>query len=227
MGFERSLHPRTSQSSMSLNSHSPYNLGFTAASLRPELARIVAESYRAEGDWEGAKHYVLSTNALQARSTSTAVRLEREFRQRLATLSDEQLTLLTDSPAEDRAAIAWLAAMKYSRFLFDFAAEVLRDKLSIHDPVLRPSDYERFVEAKMPEHPELAKLTPSSRSKIRRTLRRMLAEVGILENSSRSSDTLGTVIRPVLSPAVVQSIVADDRRWLAGFLVPTPEIKAL
>ena len=29
-----------------------YNFSFTAASLRPELARIVAEHYLAAGDWE-------------------------------------------------------------------------------------------------------------------------------------------------------------------------------
>lgn len=206
----------------------PYNFSFTAASLRPELARIVAECYRAEGgDWADAKERVLTTNALQAGSAVSAVRLEREFRSRLATLSEEQLTILADAPAEDRAAIAWLAAMKRSRFLFDFAAEMLREKLAQRDPVLRPSDYEHFVGMKLPLHPELGRLTPSSREKVRRTLLHMLEEAGILLDRSPKGRSLGTVRRPVLSPAVVQSIVADDRRWLAGFLVPDAEIETL
>ena len=69
-----------------------YNLGFTAASLRPELARIIAEAYLAGGgDWEVAKTRVLSSNALQSRSASSAVRMERELRQRLATLTLRQI----------------------------------------------------------------------------------------------------------------------------------------
>ncbi len=67
-----------------------YNLGFTAASLRLELARIVAEAYAATGDWEAAREHVLTHNALQARSASSAIRMERELHQRLRTLTDEQ-----------------------------------------------------------------------------------------------------------------------------------------
>ena len=212
---------------MFMESPHAYNLGFTSASLRPELARILAEYYRTIGDWAATKERVLATNALQARNASSAVRLERELRRRLATLSEEQIRLLADAPAEDRAAIAWLAAMKHSAFLFDFAAEVLREKLLLHDIVLRPSDYERFVEEKSAEHPELARLTPSSKGKIRRVLMRMLAEAGILTGGSRREGTLGTIQRPVLSPPVLRSITADDRRWLAGFLVPDSEIETL
>ena len=139
-----------------------YNLSFTAASLRPELARIVAECFLARGDWALAKEHILSTNALQCRSTSSAVRLERELRQRL----------------EDRTAIAWLSICKHSRFVFEFAAEALRDKLVAHDPTLRPSDYESYVENKSLAHPGLARLTPSSKTKIRRVLLTMLTEAG-------------------------------------------------
>ncbi len=104
-----------------------YNLGFTAASLRPELARIIAEHYLAACDWSEAKRRVLAANALQCRSAASAIRLERELRQRLQTLNHEQIELLAHGTAEDRAAIAWLAACKHTPFVFDFATEVLRD----------------------------------------------------------------------------------------------------
>ena len=137
---------------------SGYNLGFTAASLRPELARIVAERYLEYGDWALAKDRILASNALQCRSTASAVRLERELRQRLETLSLDQITLLATATAEDRTAIAWLAACRRIRFAFEFAAEVLRDKIASQDPILRPSDYESYVETKGLIHPELARL---------------------------------------------------------------------
>lgn len=205
-----------------------YHFGFTAASLRPELARILAEVYLATGrDWEAARAQVLESNALQARSTRSAVILERELRQRLVRLSEGQVTLLAGATAEDRAALGWLAAMKQSAFLFEFAAEVLRDKLEASDPVLRPSDYERFAEAKAALHPEFARLTASSRAKVREVLLRMLREAGLLAADAGSDGALGTAQRPVLSPLVRDSIAADDPRWLAGFLVPDPEIAAL
>lgn len=58
------------------------------ASLRPELARIVAEHYlAADGDWDAAKNLILSSNALQCRTTRSALRMERELRQRVNTLT--------------------------------------------------------------------------------------------------------------------------------------------
>ena len=77
MAAKIQTHPKPSRTS------SGFNISFTAASLRPELARIVAEHYLAAGDWDLAKQRILSSNALQCRSAGSAVRLEREFRQRL------------------------------------------------------------------------------------------------------------------------------------------------
>ena len=196
-----------------------YNLSFTAASLRPELARIVAECFLAVGDWELVKAQILSTNALQCRSASSTDRLERELQQRLQTLTREQLLLVAQATAEDRTAIAWLSVCKRSPFACEFAAEVLRDKLAAHDAVLRPSDYESYVEHKSLTHPELARLTPSSKSKIRQVLLKMLTEAGLLV-SVRD----GAIQRPALSPAVVRVVTSDNPRWLAGFLVPDAEI---
>lgn len=206
-----------------MSSGSPYNLGFTAASLRPELARIVAEIYLTEQDWSAAKRRVLDTNALQARSATSGIRLEREFRQRLMTLTPEQISLLVESPTEDRTAIAWLAAIKQYPFLFEFAAETLRDKLAARDEVLRPSDYEQYVETKAAAHPEIANLSPMSRGKVKRVLMRMLREVGILTRGA----ALGAIQRAVLSPRVQASVMADSPKWLAAFLVPDSEIGAL
>ena len=40
-----------------------FNRSFTAASLRPQLARIIAEMYLQEGNWPAAKARVLASNA--------------------------------------------------------------------------------------------------------------------------------------------------------------------
>jgi hypothetical protein len=199
-----------------------YTLSFTAASLRPELARIVAEIRLRTGDWKSASREILAANALQCRSASSSSRLESELRHRLSTLTDEQLELLAHATAEDRAALAWLAACKYNRFVFEFAAEVLRDKLAAHDPVLRHSDYEAYLDTKSLSHPELERITPSSKSKIRQVLFKMLAEAGLLS----PGEALGIIQRPVLSPGVDQAVVADTPHWLAAFLISNDEIQS-
>ena len=197
-----------------------YNLSFIAASLRPELARIVAENYLVAGDWNIAKERILSTNALQCRSASSAIRLERELRQRISALTDIQIRLLAQATAEDRAAIAWLAACKHIRFVYDFTIEILRDKLTSRDPVLRRSDYETFVENKSIAHPELAALTTSSKGKVRQILLLMLIEAGLLVKG----EALGIIQRANLSPVIVHAITSDSPHWLEIFLIPYSEI---
>jgi hypothetical protein len=184
------------------------------------LARIIAECHLATNDWNLTRERILAANALQCRSASSAIRLERELRHRLGGLTPDQLRLLAQATAEDRTAIAWLAACKHIRFAFEFTAEVLRDKLAAHDPVLRHSDYEAYVENKCLTHPELARLTTSSKTKVRQVLLRMLVEAGLLA----AGTPLGTIRRPVLSPTVVQVVTSDKPGWLAAFLVPDSEI---
>jgi len=184
---------------MSAEPKHTYTLGFTAASLRPELARIVAERFVACRDWSQAKQGVLADNALQARSPASAIRMEREFRQRLQTLTTQQIEILATAPLDSRCAIAWLSVLKHSVFVFDFSAEVLRGKIKDLDPVLRPSDYENFVATQMGDHPELAMLTVTTKEKIRRVMKTMLREVGILGDRSG----LLTLSRPVLPPDVM------------------------
>lgn len=205
---------------MPISHGSTYNLAFTAASLRPDLARVVAECYLKTEDWDLAKANVLSSNALQCRSASSAVRLERELRQRLGKLTREEITLLAQGNADDRAAMAWLAALKHINFVFEFSAEVLREKLATHDPVLRHSDYETYVDHKSISRPELVQLATSSKNKIQQVLLRMLTEAGLLDTGAG----MGTIKRPVVSPAVLHAVREDNPQWLAGFLVPDDEI---
>lgn len=200
----------------------PYVMSFTTASLRPELARIIAEYFLRSRDWATAKREVRADNALQCRSANSQKNVERELRERVQLLTGPQLQLLAQGHADDRAAMAWLAMCKRSGFVFDFAVEVLAPKLATRDFDLRFSDFEVFFDQKCAAHPELLKLTPGSRSKIRQVLQRMLQEAGMLIKGK----PYGKLRRPVLSPQVVRVIEADSPRWLAGLLVPAAAQRA-
>ena len=71
----------------------PFSLSFAAPSLRPELVRVVAKAHLQTGSWNAAKAQVIATNSLQPRSSSSALRMEQELRQRLMHLTLEQLLL--------------------------------------------------------------------------------------------------------------------------------------
>lgn len=201
----------------------PYRLSFSAASLRPELARIIAEAYLSCGNWDDAKEKVLSDNALQARSAASAKRMEREIRQRIQTLTPQQIDLLANGSTDSRGAMAWLAALKHIEFIYTFAAQTLRAKIEILDFTLRPSDYEDFIASQSAIHPELAELKPSTQDKVKRVTMTMLREAGILSDKTQGWD----IARP-FSPTDAQDvIIADNRFWLAGFLVPDEEIRTL
>lgn len=198
----------------------PVSLSFSAASLRPELVRVVAEAFLETGSWAAARDQIIARNSLQLRSPASAVRMERELRQRLMHLTMAELTLAAQGNADERKAIAWLAAQKGSSFVYDFATDVLRGKLAALDPMLRASDYENFLTAQGAAHPEVLSLTPSSQTKIRSVLMTMLREAGIARNAGRNLH----ISRPVVPPSVYAAVLADAPHWLAGFLVPDSEI---
>jgi hypothetical protein len=200
-----------------------YRLSFTSVSLRPDLARIAADAYLACGTWAGARQQVLADNSFQSRSKASLQRMEREIRTRLELLTKDQIVLLAEGTSEERAAMAWLAATKYAALVREFAADVLRGKLADFDLVLRPSDYNNFIAARLPSHPELGELTESSSRKVRNVLLLMLMEAGMIreENGERR------ITRPMQTQRVIDSIVADDAQFLAGFLWSDEEIAAI
>jgi hypothetical protein len=198
---------------------SRYCLSFTAAGLRPDLAAVMAGIYLEEGDWVRAKAVVLERNALQARSSNTAKRLEMELRQRLQELNPAQLALLAQGTSDERSAMAWLAVLKRIEIAADLTREVLADKANGPDPVLRRSDVAAFYEATERTHPELVALAPSSQQKVRSALLQMLRDARLLVGKPGQGGTLGTVQRPLLSPQAHDLVFSDHPALLAGFLL--------
>lgn len=199
-----------------------YTLGFTAASLRPELMRVMAEVFAEAGDWTLTKERVLSANLLQANSHTTLLRFERELRGRLKTLTYKQLRLLITGQQEDRLAMSWLASVKKYPFLLHAAQRLLRPRLDVHEEVLHPSDLEAFMKEEADIHPQLKTVSESSRGKIRRVLLSMLRELGVLT----PGPGLGRLQSPYLPPESLQAVLEDDPVWLCAFLRDVPTRRA-
>jgi len=175
-----------------------------------------------EGNWALTRAAVLERNALQARSAKSSKVLETELRQRLQCLTAPQLQLLAQGTSDERSAMAWLAVLKRIQIAADLTRQVLVNKLSSQDPVLRRSDMAAFYEDCERDHPELAALAPSSQQKVRSALLQMLRDAGLLVGKGGKGGTLGKVQRPLLSPQVQELVTSDDPALLAGFLLHAP-----
>lgn len=197
-----------------------FSIGFTALSLRPELTRIMAEAFASQGTWLGAKTRVLSSNAFQSRTASSAARTECELRRRLSALTPRQLQLLSVGSIDCCSSLAWLSVVKTTPFAFSFAAGLLRQKLEANDLCLRRSDYEDFFSEQASLYPFLTALSSSTKTKVRSVLLNMLRETAILIPKGQ----VDSIQRPVILSELQSVILADDPRWMAGFLVPDREI---
>jgi hypothetical protein len=195
-----------------------YLMSFSAGSLLYRESITVARSYAELGDWTAARAAALVDNALQIRTTSAAKRLAREAAQRLATLTPAQLQLLHDSDRRERTALLWLAICQRYRFIHDFAAEVVREKFVRLDIQLSHDDFDIFFNRQAEWHPEVDRIQPSTRTKLRSNLFAMLREADIL--------SAGDLIQPaLLSPALIQVIGADNPADLAVFPISDAQLK--
>jgi hypothetical protein len=200
----------------------PYRLGFTGGALGISQCQILATLKVKLGSWNAVRQEVLAENRLFQARRSSLLRTEREFRQRVQTLTDSQIALLAQSTADVARFFALLAAFKRYAFLFDFCCLGLRPKVERHDFAFRPSDYENFVAVAEPSHPELMALSPSSRAKVRQLTLRILAEGGLLSETRRP-----IIVVPNLPQVFSQAVKEDMPSYLVGFLVPDAEIRKI
>ena len=197
-----------------------YNFSFIGAYLRPELARIEADAFLSIRNWDEVKKHIINNNSFQSRTRNSLIRMEGEIRQRLKRLTENQISLAAKGSGDELRAMSWLSVIKNSVFIREFAAEILRGKLSDMDTELRLSDFSNFVSSKTPMHPELESLKESSLKKIRSILYGMLAEAGLILKDGKSLK----VAKPVIPAQALDVIINDDPYLLDGFLWSEREI---
>ena len=180
----------------------PYRMSFTAVSLALTPSLTVAEYYAELRDWPRVRQRVLETNALQARSPSSAKRVYQEIEPRMRELSPTQLQLLVEGSLPEKKALLWYAICKRYAFIRDFAAEVVHGKFLSMDLTLDESDYYAFVSRKAERHAELDELKPSTRRKTMTVLLRMLREAGLLSDDHQ-------IVPLILSERLIEALEPD------------------
>jgi hypothetical protein len=178
-----------------------YRLSFTSGALLMREAMIAAPLYLREGDWSKVRALVEDENLLQARTVESGRRLAREVVQRLAALTDDEIELLVDTTATERAHLLWAAACRSYDLIGEFAEEVVRERFLLMTPTLNYEDFDSFLRGKALWHAELAELKDSTLRKLRANLFRMLREAGLLSDG-------GYLLQSVLSQRVASALAA-------------------
>ncbi len=181
----------------------PYNMSFTAGALLYRESMVVARLAGETSDWDGVKRQVLANNLLQMRTPSASQRIFREVTARLQQLSPAQSRLLSSGSRPEQNLLLWLAICKRYRFIREFAVEVVREKYLRLDRAVLYADYDVFFNAKAEWHGEVERLAPSTRSKLRQIVFRMLREAEML---TADNYIVPVVMTPQLAAAIAGTI---------------------
>lgn len=173
----------------------PYKLSFGVGGLNVAGASIAARLYLDLGDWVAVRAALDSGNLLQARTVSTAKRLNRELIQRISQLSISEVELITEATADERAYVMWAAVCRRYTLVAEFAEEVLRDRYLLMASDVLPEHFEAFARGKTVWHPELAELKATTLSELRNNLFRLMREAGLVTADH-------TIVQAVLSSRV-------------------------
>jgi len=185
---------------------SGYNMSFTSGGLLFNESLRVAEVYLEKKDWNLVRDKVLKNNTLQTRTESSLKVITRNVISRLRLLTADQLKLLISGSRQEQNFLLWLAVCKRHEFITDFAVEVIREKYLRFNYELTQQDYDIFYNRKSEWHPELERLSKTTRKKLRQVLFRIIREVEVVTSEN--------MIAPVFfSKDLAQVIIQDNVSW--------------
>lgn len=198
---------------------SKYLLSYTAVSLQAYDTETIANLYKETLDWDSVAKSVIDDNALQKGTIATRKREFIEFKKRVQTLTPKQLSYYADATSSDVKNLTMLSCFKLYNFIFDFATEVMRNKLLLFDFQIINSDYEAFYESKRVAYDNLNTISESTQYKLKQVMFKMFEQAGFIDSVKNKS-----IQKPYLSEELIKLIVQDDPKYLSSFLYSDNEI---
>ncbi len=192
----------------------------TGASALITETLVVAEEYHKLSDWALVKESLATNNLLNKIKQSTFNREYAEIKKRINNLSQPQIELMVSGDLDEAKSMILLSILKSYDFFNDFIVEVISYKFQLFDRFLDDSDYNRFINYKNINHPELLTISTVTASKVKQVMFKILEQLGIITSAKN-----GTIIKPILSSKSIEVIINEDTNLLLGFLYSHEEIK--
>ncbi|ESQ75039.1 hypothetical protein ABAC402_11585 [Asticcacaulis sp. AC402] len=185
-------------------------MSFTTGGLYLNESVAVARLYSPGTAWDDLIGDAVQFGAFPVRKENSARRTIREITNRLRQLSDDEIVFFCEAERADQLAFLWLAACRAYRFIREFSVQILSDRFLTGRYEITYGDFDAFYERKAEWAPELAKITTSTRLKLRAVLFRMMREAEILSEDNRIQSAL-------LSSRFVRYVVTCNKDEISIF----------
>ncbi|UIJ87241.1 DUF1819 family protein [Rhizobium leguminosarum] len=173
-----------------------YKMSFVVGGLFLNESTDVVTLHKSSESWHATLQMALGEGITSLPKAASRRRTLREIVNRLSKLKDAELSFFAETADRaDQQAILWLAACREYRFVREFAAEVIRERFLSLQYDLAIESFDTFFAAKAEWSDPLASISPTTRSKLRQVLFRIMREAGII---SQDNKILATYISPQL-----------------------------
>jgi hypothetical protein len=156
-------------------------MSFTVGSLLARESFQFLEIYFENKDWKKAKKIAVENNILQSNKISTCQRVITELYSRLKLLNSAELNFLKQETGREQLLILWLAFCRKYSFVYQFAAELIHNRVQNFNAQLDLIDFDLFFETMSLQYPQLESIPESRKNKLRQVLFRTLKEAEILD----------------------------------------------
>jgi hypothetical protein len=168
-----------------------YRMSFTTGGLFLTESVEVARLHRDGEAWEDTAKRALDQGATTLPKAASNRRSLREITNRLRMLTEEERRFLLEfADRNDQQILLWLATCRAYRFVREFAVEVIRERHLSYQMDLPLSSFDIALEAKAEWDEGLARLSTSTRKKLRQVLFRIMREAEILSQENRIQATI-------------------------------------
>lgn len=123
---------------------------------------------------------------------------------RVSSLDSSFYPLFLESDLATQKLITLVSAMAYDTLFFDFAYEVIREKMILGTNELPDSDVRIFFKNKQIQNEKVAGWTDATLNRLGRCYRTMLYEAGVIDKSRN----VRKIFKPILTP--------EFQQWLDG-----------
>lgn len=202
--------------------HQPYKMSFAVGGLLLNESVEVARLHCPPEAWVATLNRALAGGVTSLPKVASRRRTLREIVNRISTLSPAETTFLVDdADRSEQQALLWLASCRAYRFVREFATDVLRERYLSFQLDLPLESFDVLFAAKAEWDEGLARITPSSRAKLRQVLFRMMREAQIISDDHR---ILSAIVSPRLK-SMLEINSPEDLVLFPGLRRPRPSLK--
>ena len=182
----------------------------------------LTELYLEHQDWAKVQQLVIDDNVLQKGTVSTRKREFSEVKKRLKKLSDDELNFIVGCTTDELKLFCLYLCSRTYRLVYEFVAEVIRDKYLMFDYSILDSDYVRFIESKTASSVKLQGITEKTQYKIKQVIFRILEQSTLIDSAKTKN-----IQKPYISEELQSIVSKSSPNYLSVFLYSDTDIQAI